>query len=75
MFKDWYIDLVKEEYTAIPQPQSSARTYYRKNLDHAKDLSKYIRAFYFPDKEPAYYFDNSNTKRYIEFDSLKEKEK
>tara|TARA_R110001592_G_scaffold349859_1_gene645516 strand:- start:1030 stop:1629 length:600 start_codon:yes stop_codon:yes gene_type:complete len=44
--------------------QGTGKTYYRKDLDKAKDLTRFIRAFTFPGKEGAYYIKN-NVKNYI----------
>ena len=65
MFKDWFKDLLAGEYTAIPQRNTDAQTYFRKDLEEAKNLTKYVKAFYFPGKEAAYYLDELGNKEYI----------
>ena len=67
MFKDWFRDLLSEDYTAVPQCRKDGHTYFRKDLEHAKNLTKYVKAFYFPGKEPAYYLDELGNKKYITF--------
>lgn len=67
MFKKWYHNLLKMDYISTPQLENKARIYYRKDLDKVKDISKYIRAFYFPGKESAYYIDNLGKKQYVDF--------
>lgn len=64
MFKMWFHRLLLGKFTSYPQNESNARTYYRKDLEKAKDLTKYVRAFTFPGKEKCY-FVNQNKKVYI----------
>ena len=67
MFKNWFHMLLKNDYTAIKQDETKAGIYYRKDLTSIKDLTKYIRALTFDNKESAYYLNNSGDKVYIEF--------
>tara|TARA_Y100000401_G_C8319473_1_gene224435 strand:+ start:1006 stop:1620 length:615 start_codon:yes stop_codon:yes gene_type:complete len=67
MFKDWFFDLLIDNFTAIKQPEERARTYYRKDLHKIKNITKYIRALHFPGKESAYYINNKGEKIYIKF--------
>ena len=67
MFKDWYYDLLNENYVAVKQNKSFAKTYTWNQLRKVKDLSKYVRALTFSGKESAYYIDNDGNKNYIEF--------
>ena len=67
MFKDWYYDLLNENYVAVKQNKSFAKTYTWNQLKKVKDLSKYVRALTFSGKESAYYIDNDGNKNYIEF--------
>lgn len=68
MFKNWFHLLLTGEYTAIKQDESKAGIYYRKDLNRIKDLTKYIRALTFNNKESAYYISNNGEKIYIEFE-------
>tara|TARA_B100000900_G_C20554144_1_gene706036 strand:+ start:535 stop:1158 length:624 start_codon:yes stop_codon:yes gene_type:complete len=67
MFKDWFVDLLEENFVAVPQPSENAKTYYRNDLDRVKNLTKYIRALHFPGKESSYYINNKGKKTYINF--------
>jgi methionyl-tRNA formyltransferase len=49
---------------ATKQQVDEGKTYYRKDLDKAKDLTRFIKAFHFPGKEGAYYIKD-NKKIYI----------
>lgn len=53
MFKAWIHRLVEGHYKAYPQ--ADGRIYYRKDLEKAKDLTRFKRAFTFEGKESAYY--------------------
>jgi len=65
MFKDWFHDLLNEDYVAVSQNLKDGNTYLRRDLQKAKNLTKYIKAFHFPGKESAYYFNSSGEKKYI----------
>jgi methionyl-tRNA formyltransferase len=67
MFKNWFELLLKDDYVAIKQDETKAGIYYRKDLEKIKDLTKYVRALTFDNKESAYYINNSGDKVYIEF--------
>jgi methionyl-tRNA formyltransferase len=68
MFKDWYCDLMEEKYIAVPQRNSKLyKTYYRKDLEKAKDLTRFAKAFYFPKKESAYYINQKSEKIYLDY--------
>ncbi len=73
MFKGLYSDLLQGHYTAIPQKKGQGTFYYRKDLQRAKNLTRFIRAFHFPGKEAAYYFNNRSQKIYINYDSIEGK--
>lgn len=64
-FVHWFPLLLAGEYAAQAQDESRARMYYRKDLERAKDVTRYLRAFSFPGKEPAYYWKNG-TKIYVD---------
>jgi len=57
MFHKWFPRLITKEYTAYPQDESKAHTYYRKDLEKVRDLTRYVRAFGFPGKPSAFYKD------------------
>lgn len=64
MFHTWYAVMAERplEINATPQDHSKAKIYYRKDLEKAKDLTRFKRAFTFDGKESAYYFDNGEKK-------------
>tara|TARA_R110002020_G_scaffold339183_3_gene554348 strand:+ start:2486 stop:3094 length:609 start_codon:yes stop_codon:yes gene_type:complete len=67
MFKDWYIDLLNDNYIASPQALKEGNNYYIKDLQKAKNLTKFVKAFYFPEKEPAYFYNDRMEKIYIHY--------
>ena len=72
MFKHWIHDIVRGKYESIPQGEG--KTYYRKDLDNAKDLTKYVRAFSYQGKEPAYYYDSKNRKHELHYEETKQEQ-
>lgn len=56
MFKAWLHRLVGGHYKA--HPQQEGRTYYRKDLERARDLTRYRRAFQFEGKPHAFYLSD-----------------
>jgi methionyl-tRNA formyltransferase len=67
MFKDWFSDLLHENYLAVEQPRTDGEIYYRRKLQNQKNLSKFIKAFHFPGKESAYFFNKEGEKIYINY--------
>lgn len=59
MFKDW-VGSFPTNYEPIQQ--ESGRIYYRKDLEKAKDLTKFVRAFTFEGKEDAFYINSQGEK-------------
>lgn len=68
MFQAWFFAILEGNYETIEQDEDRARIYYRKHLNKAKNLTRFIRAFYFPGKESAYYFNSRGEKRYMNYD-------
>ncbi len=66
MFKNWYFDLLEENYTAISQKKND-KIYLKKDLQKAKNLTKFVKAFHFPGKESAYYYNRKLEKVYLKF--------
>ena len=62
MFRDWYFDLLQENYIATPQEANVGKTYYRRDLKKMKNLTKFVKAFSFPNKEPAFFYDEKAEK-------------
>ena len=73
MFKDWLLDILNENYFAVPQKSKTGKTYYSKDLQKVKNLTKYARAFTFPGKESAYYYNENMEKIFLKYnkESLK----
>lgn len=67
MFINWLPRLVNRKYKTYKQDKNNSRIYYRKDLEETKDLTKYIRALYFPNKESAYYYNSNGNKIYINY--------
>lgn len=68
MFQQWYHKLLASEYTSTKQLTTNKKPLYkRKHLKYAMNLTKFARAFYFPDKEPPYFYDRSGEKKYIDY--------
>jgi methionyl-tRNA formyltransferase len=55
LFCDYFLKIIYGDYLATPQDEARARTYYRKDLRAAADLTRFVRAFAFAGKECAYY--------------------
>ena len=67
MFKDWYHDLLNNNYNAVPQKKNVGVNYRSKDLQRAKNLTRYAKAFHFPGKEGAYFYNDKSEKIYIEY--------
>ncbi len=67
MFKNWYVDLLHGNYTAVPQRKKAGKLYYKKDLQKAKNLTRFAKAFYFPNKESAFYFNEKKEKIYLNY--------
>ena len=65
MFKNWYVDLLNNDYTAVPQRLSEGTIYYKEDLQNAKNLTRFARAFTFPGKENAFYYNEKSEKIYL----------
>lgn len=61
-FKQWFVYLVTGKIPYESKPQDGGHTYYRKDLRAAQDLTRFVRAFTFEGKEPAYYTDRNGNK-------------
>ena len=67
MFKNWYNDLLLEDFIATPQKKNKGNYYLKKDLQKAKNLTKFIKAFYFPGKEPVYFINSKGKKIYLNY--------
>jgi len=66
MFRKNFKDILAGNYTAAKQ-ELNPKIYYKRDLENAKDLTRYIKAFHFPGKESAFYINSSGKKIYIEY--------
>lgn len=67
MFKKWFIPLINLEYKAVPQDHSQAKLYTRADLQKAKDVTPFARAYTFYDKEKAFYINRKGQKIYLDY--------
>ena len=67
LFVTWFRLLVNGKYQAIAQSKTG-NLYKRSDIEAAKDLTRYVRAFEFTGKEKAYYLTRSGKKIYLSFE-------
>jgi methionyl-tRNA formyltransferase len=67
MFQHWFTALINLDYNATPQDESKAKLYSRADLQKARNLTRFARAFQTAGYEQAYYSDRSGKKKYIEW--------
>lgn len=68
MFKKYFIQLLDGSFKIQSiQDESKAKIYYRKDLEKAKDLTKFVRALTFKGKENAYYYNAKGEKIYLDY--------
>jgi len=60
MFKEWLPKLISGQHDL--QPNIGGHVYLRKDLDKAKDLTRFVRAFTFEGKDNAYYYNSKGEK-------------
>ena len=68
MFQDWYNNLLKGKFSLKPQETKNRKLYREKDIQKAKDLTRYARAFDFEGKELAYYYNKRGEKIYLKYD-------
>lgn len=66
LFQLWLVPILTKQYGTTKQEEG--RIYYRKHLEKAKDLTRTIRAFSFPGKESAFYFNSKGEKIHINYE-------
>jgi len=69
MFKYWFDKILTGDYIATDQ-SCLGRTYKRIDIEKAKDLTRFVRAFEHKGKESAYYYTKSGHKKYLIYDDL-----
>jgi len=75
MFKDWYVDLLEGDYCAVPQKRNYGSLYRNRDLKRAKNLTRFAKAFYFPNKESAFYINAASEKIYLNYSQGNNNEK
>lgn len=67
MFRNWFAVLVPGDCRGGAQDESKAHLYYRRDLQQARDLTRFARAFAFEGKAPAFYLNRHGVKVEIEW--------
>lgn len=65
LFQLYFHRLLLGDYST--RPNEGGKLYRRRDLDEAKDLTRFVRALTFEGKESAYYYDRSGKKTYLEW--------
>jgi methionyl-tRNA formyltransferase len=65
MFKNWYLKLLNKDFLVKPQTKH-CKIYKYKDLEKQKNITKFVKAFYFPGKESLYYYNKSGNKVFID---------
>lgn len=67
MFRDWFERLLTGNYPIQKQDERVAKLYYRKELEIARDLTKFVRAFTFHGKPKAFYYKKNGESVELEY--------
>lgn len=67
MFQRWFARLVSGDYVAMPQDHAQAKLYKRADLQVAKDVTRFARAFHTLGYEQAYYYNSRGEKVLLEW--------
>ena len=67
MFIRCFDNLIKGQYESFQQSEAASATYTRRDLQQAKDLTHYAKAFHLPGKEQAFYFDRNGKKHFLKW--------
>ncbi len=67
MFQKWFQPLADLNYQATPQDHNKAKIYNREQLQKAKDVTAFARAYTFYDKEKAFYVNRKGEKIYLDY--------
>lgn len=67
MFTQWFFRLLSESYQTTRQDLKIGHLYKRKDIEKAKDLTRFVRAFEHEGKEHAYYYTKSGKKVTLKF--------
>ena len=72
MFKNWYNDLLNGDYIAVPQKPNRGKVYRKRDLEKAMNLTRFAKAFHFPEKPPAFFLNDRLEKIYLHYTTRKE---
>jgi len=67
MFTQWFSRLLNGSYQTTRQDLEVGHLYKRKDIEKAKDLTRFVRAFEYEGKESAYYYTKSGKKVTLKF--------
>lgn len=62
IFQVYFGALLRNDYEKLPQDESKAKLYYKRDLESQKDLTRFVRAFTFEGKENCFYFNERGDK-------------
>ena len=68
LFKEYFCKIVTGDYETKAVKKKPNSLYTRKMLDDARDITRLMRAMYFPGKEGLYYYDSEGNKTIIDHD-------
>lgn len=68
MFEDWFEPLCTENLNMHYKPNEGGHLYLRKDLDEARDLTRYARAFTFSGKPNAFYTTSDGQKEELRYE-------
>jgi len=66
LFRQFFGKIIEGSYETMPQDSAKAKVYYRRDLQRQRDLTRFVRAFTFDGKEPAFYIRKDGTKMNLE---------
>ena len=68
LFKKWFLKLIEDDFESIPQTKLNIKAYKKVDIELAKDLTRFIRAFDHQGKEKAFYYNSSGNKIYLSYE-------
>lgn len=66
LFQEYFCRLLLGQY--ISRRNKGGKLYLRKDLEKAKDITRFIKAFSFSGKEPLFWIDSSGRKQHIDIE-------
>ena len=68
LFKEYFSKIVEGDYEATVVEKKPNSLYTRKMLDEVRDITRLMRATYFPEKEGLYYYNSEGNRTIIRHD-------